>query len=79
MIDCHQCQHVKSIPGDCHIACNHPEVQLAGGSLAMFLHPRALNIKGNPHGIRNGWFFWPINFDPTWLENCDGFNKIEVI
>lgn len=32
-----------------------------------------LNIQGNPHGIKKGWFNWPFNFDPTWLENCDGF------
>jgi len=34
-----------------------------------------LNIKGNPHGIRNGWFNWPWNFDPTWLERCDGYTS----
>lgn len=27
----------------------------------------------HPNGIKNGWFFWPLNFDPVWLENCDGF------
>jgi hypothetical protein len=23
--------------------------------------------------MRNGWFCWPFNFDPVWLEACDGF------
>lgn len=32
-----------------------------------------LHISANFHGIKNGWFIWPVNFDPTWLENCDGF------
>src|ERR1700704_56999 len=32
-----------------------------------------LGIKANMHGIRNGWFQWPYNFDPTWLEECKGF------
>jgi len=36
-----------------------------------------LTIKGHPHGIKNGWFFWPVNFDPIWLENCDGFQSKE--
>ena len=36
-----------------------------------------LTIVGNPHGIRNGWFNWPFNFDPIWLEKCDGFTKPE--
>lgn len=32
-----------------------------------------LNIRAVEHGVRNGWFVWPVNFDPTWLQNCDGF------
>jgi len=24
------------------------------------------------------WFIWPVNFDPVWLENCDGFEPKEV-
>ena len=37
-----------------------------------------LNIKGAEQGIRGGWFMWPINFDPTWLENCDGYKQKEA-
>jgi hypothetical protein len=37
----------------------------------------ALNIRAHFHGIKNGWFVWPVNFDPTWLENCDGFTASE--
>jgi len=36
---------------------------------------KGLNIQGNPRGIRSGWFNYPVNFDPVWLENCDGFKK----
>jgi hypothetical protein len=35
------------------------------------------NVKGAAHGIKKGWFNFPFNFDPVWLENCDGFEKIE--
>lgn len=38
---------------------------------------RAMNISANYYGIRNGWFVWPVNFDPTWLETCDGFTPQE--
>lgn len=38
---------------------------------------RKLRITGNPYGIRNGWFTWPVNFDPVWLENCNGFKNKE--
>lgn len=30
-------------------------------------------VKGSKHGIQKGWFFWPFNFDPIWVEECDGF------
>jgi hypothetical protein len=31
-------------------------------------------VKGNQHGIDNGWFRWPLNFDPRWLISCSGFS-----
>jgi hypothetical protein len=31
----------------------------------------------NYHGVRKGWFLWPLNFDPTWLLNCDGYTPRE--
>jgi hypothetical protein len=34
-----------------------------------------LNIRANQHGIDNGWFNWPFNFDPAWLLSCDGFKQ----
>ena len=34
-----------------------------------------LNITGDPHGIKMGWFQWPFNFDPCWLLTCDGFEE----
>ena len=37
----------------------------------------ALHISANYHGIKNGWFIWPVNFDPVWLEHCDGFTVKE--
>jgi hypothetical protein len=37
-----------------------------------------LRIVGDSHGIRQGWFVWPLNFDPVWLNACNGFEKKEV-
>jgi hypothetical protein len=39
---------------------------------------KRLNVVGDSHGIKKGWFLWPINFDPTWLLTCDGFEGKEV-
>jgi len=88
--DCYTCKHRRGIPGDCHSCCKHPSLGdvpdnaliglmgiLAGaGRVPGFqVNSKELNIKGNPHGIRNGWFNFPVNFDPTWLENCDGYEN----
>lgn len=57
--DCYKCKYRKEIPGDAHSRCSNPNAE----------------VEGNPHGIGSGWFHWPINFDPVWLEECDGFEK----
>jgi len=30
-------------------------------------------ISAYATGIKRGWFNWPWNFDPVWLENCNAF------
>ena len=82
--NCYQCIYRGEVPGDAHSCCNHPIARKTPrGELLALLKGRmapimgsgadALGIKANPHGIRRGWFNWPYNFDPTWLESCDGF------
>jgi hypothetical protein len=56
--DCYKCVHRLSVPGDAHSRCNNISA----------------SVSGNPHGIKKGWFIWPLNFDPVWLESCDGFS-----
>lgn len=89
--NCYECIYRHSIPGDCHSCCAHPSVNklgdnplsvlfaLLGKRMAneSYVTGEELHIKGNEHGIRNGWFCWPFNFDPIWLENCDGFKAKE--
>lgn len=78
--NCYKCIHRRSVPGSSHSACAHPGNKT--GMFDMFSpeninQARKLNIKGHPHGIRNGWFMWPVNFDPVWLLSCDGFEAKE--
>lgn len=79
---CYECEYRGTIPGDAHSCCKHPLVKADDnmfGALVETLQGKfnkiclKLNIQGNPHGIKNGWFNWPANFDPVWLDNCDGF------
>ncbi len=33
-------------------------------------------MTGDPHGIKEGWFMYPILFDPTWkTKKCYTFKK----
>jgi len=76
--DCYKCKYRGNVAGDAHSCCRYPNNDI--GMLSFFEksnleNMEKLNIKANSHGIRNGWFMWPVNFDPVWLENCDGFEQ----
>ena len=60
--DCYQCMYKRSIPGDCHLSCSNPD----------------FTITGNEHGITQGWFFYPFNYDPIWMTSkCHNFSILE--
>jgi len=59
--NCYKCKYREEIPGDAHSRCTNLKAK----------------VVGERHGINSGWFFWPFNFDPTWLINCNGFKKKE--
>ena len=88
--NCYECKHRRAVAGDCHSSCAHPKAGSSDDPLMALMSllasvgrgdpivgggAKELNIRGNQHGIDRGWFSWPINFDPIWLENCDGFEK----
>ena len=89
--NCYECKYRGRIPGSAHSMCNHPanEEVLNDPFLAMtsifasvgravpLRIDTGLNVKGAPHGVRNGWFNFPFSYDPTWLERCDGFSPIK--
>jgi len=57
--DCYDCIFRQSLIGSAHSSCAKINAK----------------VVGDIYGISQGWFFWPINFDPTWLEECNGFKK----
>ena len=85
--NCYDCIHRREAPGSAHSTCRHPDAGTDDGRAALAIlasvgrggpvvntaGAEALNIMGNPHGIRMGWFNWPYEFDPTWLQECNGF------
>jgi hypothetical protein len=56
--NCYNCIHRCNVPGDTHSQCNNKNAK----------------VTASEHGVRNGWFMWPLNFDPNWLVTCDGFS-----
>lgn len=79
--NCYACVFRESVPGDAHSACVHPLVRaletkaLCTQAVLQFggFTTEHLTVRFNKHGVRNGWAFYPINFDPVWLEACSGF------
>ena len=60
MNECYQCIHRRTIPDDAHSRCVNPDP----------------NMKGYQHGIKSGWFMYPVNFDPVWKEvDCANFEE----
>ena len=58
MDECDTCRGRRSVPGNCHIRCATPDE----------------DMTGNKHGIKEGWFFYPSLFDPTWkTKMCSNY------
>lgn len=58
MNECYDCAHLREVPGNAHIRCVEPDPAMTG----------------NAHGVKMGWFFYPLLFDPTWkTKDCANF------
>jgi hypothetical protein len=87
IINCYDCIYRGTVPGDAHSCCRHPFLEgttdnpvdalfnLITNKDIFISAIHKLQIKANNHGILKGWFNWPVNFDPVWLENCKGFKE----
>jgi len=59
---CYKCINRGSVPGSAHISCLKPNP----------------NMEGDNHGIKEGWFNYPYDFDPVWrIGECENFVSIE--
>lgn len=65
MLPCNDCIHKKDIPGDAHIQC---DFDWSDSDLQ--------KPEGDEHGVKNGWFMFPYNYDPTWgPDDCEAFES----
>lgn len=60
--ECWSCEHKRNVPGNAHIRCSKPDRYMTG----------------DPHGIHNGWFLYPLLFDPIWKgKACATFSPVQ--
>ncbi len=84
--NCYECKHRRAVPGSAHSACGHPKLGKSPDNLLFLLSFLAkqnnvllpFRVEAKEYGIRMGWFNWPVDFDPVWLLECDGFEKKET-
>ena len=82
--NCYKCKHRRDADGSSHSRCGHPLIGELGqfAELAFLVKGirgpamKRMNVSGDAHGIRSGWFMWPLNYDPIWLETCEGYEPL---
>ncbi len=64
--ECWSCVHKRENTWTHHIACAKPSVDVLR--------------NGSAHGKKNGWFFYPLLFDPVWKESlCPHYETTEPV
>lgn len=77
--NCFNCDFKGSVAGSCHSSCNYPkideQIKLKISMLLIGNFPEANKfLKENfgftvdQHPVANGWFNFPLDFDPSWIQ-----------
>lgn len=77
-MNCYECKHRRNLAGDCHSACAALPTEkhrVAAAFSVTISYAYGAKLKANRHGVQNGWFNWPFNFDPIWVEKCEYFEE----
>ena len=77
--NCYTCKYRGEVPGSAHSSCNSTGDSSIAMYVAMFIEKSGCNFENlrlNPHGVKNGWAFWPVDFDPVWVEHCNFYEKV---
>lgn len=61
---CYNCVYKGSVAGSAHISCGYNFTK-AGKPFP----------EGDEHGVKNGWYIFPVCYDPVWMiDKCEGFS-----
>jgi len=68
MSKCNNCAYKVSVPTSSHhISCRFNWIKSELNSPTV-----------NQHGVKEGWYYFPLNFDPVWqTEECKAFSSIK--
>ena len=85
-VNCYKCKYRGGLVGDAHSECRNPLIGETDRLMSILYVStglrsgvmKRLNISLDPHGVKNGWATWPINFDPVWIETCEGFTELNI-
>ena len=53
---CWKCAYRQNVPGNAHISCVYDWDKSEDEP-----------PPGKPHGVANGWYFFPALYDPVWM------------
>lgn len=78
--DCSNCKFKAELGYTHHITCKAldevaPELKVTAFALAQVTGKVGSYVSLNPHGVKNGWADWPLEFDPVWVEECKFFQE----
>jgi len=62
---CYKCKWSRRVPGSSHHQCC-----ILGLHYVERTEGRGFVAPTSMHPVEKGWFLWPFNFDPVWLEFC---------
>ena len=76
---CYSCKHREDLTYSAHSLCTGLCEKKDCFVAYMLFEAGALGtvVKAHDHGVKMGWFNWPIDFDPIWLEECKLYEKKE--
>lgn len=80
-MNCYECKHRRNLIGDCHSSCSAvpDSVKFQAFSIVQLmgqLKTECTDVQFKAHGVKNGWYNWPLNFDPIWVESCSLYENL---
>lgn len=81
--NCHNCRFAIVKGYTHHVGCSNPMNGTDNDGLRVLVSlalpdksAAFMGLNVNAHGYRNGWAFYPHEYDPIWLEgDCKGFER----